>query len=381
MQPKSRSSRALFLALGGLGLTLSSASVLADDYGRGENSGGAVYTMSNDTFANAVLIFQRAANGALTPAGSVQTGGRGTGAGLGDQGGLILSDDHRWLIAVNAASNDVSVFAVHSSGIVKVAQSPSGGAQPISVTIDDDLVYVLNAGSDAISGFRLSDNGELVALSGSSRPLSGKGVGPAEIKFSPGGRSLLVSEKATNKLTVYAVGPDGLPASAPREVTSSGKTPFGFDFAGRRTLVVSEAVGGAPNASTVSSYRVGRDGATTLVSASVPDLQTAACWIATTPDGRYAYTTNTGSGSVSGYSVNASGQLAPLNANGVTANTGAGSGPIDMAVAGEERGRFLYVLEAKTHAIGAFLIGRDGSLTPGPVLSGLPASAVGLAAL
>src|SRR5207248_7379662 len=66
---------------------------------------GAVYVMSNAPAGNAVLAFDRAANGALSPAGSYATGGNGTGAGLGSQGALVLSADGRWLLAVNAGSN------------------------------------------------------------------------------------------------------------------------------------------------------------------------------------------------------------------------------------------------------------------------------------
>src|SRR6266567_6207765 len=43
---------------------------------------GAVYAMSNAAGGNSILIFDRAANGALTSAGSVATGGAGIGSGL-----------------------------------------------------------------------------------------------------------------------------------------------------------------------------------------------------------------------------------------------------------------------------------------------------------
>src|SRR5688572_14431568 len=78
---------------------------------------GAVYVMSNSPGGNAILVFDRAAGGALTPAGSLATGGLGTGSGLGSQGALIVSDNGRWLFAVNAGSNSVSVFAVRPNGL------------------------------------------------------------------------------------------------------------------------------------------------------------------------------------------------------------------------------------------------------------------------
>src|SRR5215471_12406832 len=65
---------------------------------------GAVYAMTNAAGGNSILIFARAANGTLTSAGSAATGGTGKGAGLGSQGALVVTNDQRWLLAVNAGT-------------------------------------------------------------------------------------------------------------------------------------------------------------------------------------------------------------------------------------------------------------------------------------
>ena len=148
-----------------------------------EQSLTAIYTMSNASSGNRILAFHRAPNGTLTPAGSFATGGLGTGGGLGSQGGLTLSDNDRWLLAVNAGSNEISLFATDDEGLRLVDKVPSGGTQPVSVTIHRDLVYVLNAASDNVSGFRLRPRGNLTPLTGSTRPLSGTGTGPAQVQF------------------------------------------------------------------------------------------------------------------------------------------------------------------------------------------------------
>ncbi|WP_159731513.1 beta-propeller fold lactonase family protein [Methylosinus sp. Ce-a6] len=177
---------------------------------------GAVYTMSNDTSSNALLTFERNATGELTAKSAIPTGGRGTGAGLGNQGALALSDDGRWLVVVNPGSDDITLFNLKTGRPEPTARAASGGTRPISVSIEDDLVYVLNAGSDSIAGFRLNDDhGRLEAVANSVRPLSGTGVGAAEIGISRGGRSVVVTEKATNKLTVYALDDEGRPARSP----------------------------------------------------------------------------------------------------------------------------------------------------------------------
>ena len=344
---------------------------------RATRSPGAVYTLSNAAAGNRVLQFNRAPNGRLIPAGSFPTGGLGSGGGLGNQGGLVLSDNNRWLLAVNAGSHDISLFAVDDDDLHWVDRVPSGGQQPVSITIHRRLVYVLNAGSDNVSGFRLHLHGRLSPIAGSIRPLSGTGTGGAQVQFSPDGRWLVVTEKATNLIVTYPVDDDGL-LGPPQIQPSQSMTPFGFAFDWRRHVFVSEAFGGAPDASAVTSYRLGRDGMLQVVSPSVGTHQTAACWVVVTEDGRFAYTTNTGSGSISGYAIDEDGALTLLNADGQTAVTGAGSAPTDLALS--EDGRFLMVLNSGTHSIGAFRILESGQLQPVITVGGLPASANGLAA-
>ena len=344
---------------------------------RAERSSGAVYTMSNATTGNRVLAFDRGPGGALTPSGSFATGGLGSGGGLGNQGALTLSENDRWLLAVNAGSNDLTLFGTDDDGLRWLDTVPSGGSRPVSVTIHHTLVYVLNAGSDSVSGFRLRPHGKLSPLAGSTRPLSGAGTGPAQVQFSPDGRVLVVTEKATNLIVTYTVDEDGF-LGPPQVQPSHGATPFGFAFGVRRQLLVSEAFGGAPGASAVSSYRVSANGTLHLESPTVATHQTAACWVVVTEDGHFAYTTNTGSGSISGYDIDSGGTLTLLNADGRTADTGAGSAPTDLALS--ENGRFLFVLNSAAHSIGMFRIRRNGQLEPVGTMGGLPVGANGLAA-
>lgn len=338
----------------------------------------AVYLMSNQAAGNEVLVYDRASDGSLSPAGAVATGGTGTGGGLGNQGAVTLTDDGRWLLVVNAGSNDVSVFAVRPDGLELTDRTPSGGTQPISVTAHGGLVYVLNAGGDGnIAGFSLGNDGSLTGLAGSVRPLSAAGVGPAQIGFGRGGGVLAVTEKASNTITTYLIGPDGLP-SAPIANPSAGQTPFGFSFDHRGRLVVSEAFGGAVDASTTSLYEVRADGTLQVLDAAVPTTESAACWIIISQNGRYAYTTNAGSGSLSGYRIGSRGNLTLLDADGRTGVAGPGTTPLDGAISGG--GRYLYVLLAGTSEVGVFEVGPDGALTLSSTVGGLPAGANGMAA-
>jgi 6-phosphogluconolactonase len=337
---------------------------------------GAVYTMSNAVAGNDIISFDRLADGRLVQAGTVATGGAGTGAGLGNQGGLTLTRNERWLLAVNAGSDSVSVLEVQRHRLRLRDVEPSGGTLPVSVTEHRGVVYVLNAGSDSITGFVLGRQGRLQPLEGSTRALSGAGVGAAQVSFSPDGHLLVVTEKNSNKIVTFAVDRRGLPGPA-QVHDSNGQTPFGFAFGKRDQVFVSEAFGGAVDASATSSYEVDEDGGLTSISASVGTNQTANCWVVVTPNGRYAYVTNTGSGSISGYSIDFDGQIALLDADGRTGVTGDGSAPIDLAIA--DGGRHLYSLNSGTNSIGIFQIHANGSLTALPFLAGLPAGANGLA--
>jgi 6-phosphogluconolactonase len=332
-----------------------------------------VYTSTNGAAGNKVLVFDRAGDGSLSPAGSIATGGNGTGGGLGNQGALAVSKGGRFLYVVNAGSDSISTFKLRHGDLKLADVTPSGGDQPISLTVRRGLLYVLNAGSGTIAGFTSAHNGGLSPLAGSTEPIGG--AGPAQVEFSTDRRTLVVTNKDTNTIDTFAVGADGTPGPAQSQ-PSEGDTPFGFGFDKRGHLIVSEAFGGAPGASAVSSYSLDSSGLLTTISPSVPDHEAAACWIAITKNGRFAYTTNTGSGSISSYSIDRDGSLGLLEQ--VAAATGTGSAPTDMAQTSSSR--LLFALLPGTGEVASYRVAGDGGLTPVDQAGGVPASASGLAA-
>jgi len=352
-------------------------------FGSDSQSVGAVYTMTNSSMGNSVIVFKRSADGRLMESGTYATGGLGSGDGLGNQGAVVLSQNNRWLFVVNAGSNDISVFSVRNSGLKLVDRIDSGGLRPISLAVDRRILYVLNAGGsvgdvDNISGFKIARNGTLSPLRGSTKPLSADSTGPAQIAFSNDGEAIVVTEKATNNILVYTVEGCGY-VDGPKVYASEGMTPFGFAFGRRSQLFVSEAFGGAPDAGAVSSYVVTPEGDLEVVSSSVATNQTAACWVVVSKDGKFAYDTNAGSGSISGFRISHDGSIALLNADGRTGVTGAGSGPLDMAFS--SNGRYLYSLNGGNNTISAFRVKKDGQLIPIDVAAAVvPAGANGLAA-
>jgi len=336
-----------------------------------ENEIGAVYTLTNALAGNEVLVYGRSADGYLAFQGAFGTGGSGSGASLGSQTSVILSENNHWLFAVNAGSNEISSFAVSADGLELVDRVDSGGLLPVSLTKYKDWLYVLNAGgSGNISGFSVGQDGSLTPLAGSTQPVSNGGVGPApglaQVAFNSDGSALVVTEKTTNLIDTYEV-INGL-ASAPVSRPSEGATPFGFAFDRQNHAIVSEASG------SVSSYEI-EAAEFHVISSAVVNGQTAACWIAISKNGKFAYTTNAGSGSISSYGIGQDGSLTLLDAT--AGLTGPGSTPVDMAFS--NNGRYLYTLGAGAHTITIFQLTADGGLTTLDAVD-VPVGVAGLAA-
>ncbi|MGA8663911.1 MAG: beta-propeller fold lactonase family protein [Thermoplasmata archaeon] len=340
-------------------------------------AGGAVFTMSNAVAGNQVLAYEIGPGGALIPVGHFRTHGTGTGVSLADQGALALTSDHRYLLVVNAGDNTVTVFAVHTPSASQpilsfVDRVASRGVAPVSLTVHDDFVYVLNAGNatvgGGIAGFLLADHGLLLPLPGSREPLSTSApTGPAEVAFNPAGTVLVVTEEDTNLIDTYVVSERGI-AEAPLVSMSNGSTPYGFAFSHHGALIVSDAASGA-----LSSYAVSSAGQLTVVSGSVPDGQAAPCWVAVA--GSYAFTSNAHGATITSYHIGAGGSLSV--AVDVAATTGAAD--TDLAVGGSH-GQYLLVWDAGAAELQEFRIGSGGTLTPLYAVFSLPATGEGLAA-
>jgi 6-phosphogluconolactonase (cycloisomerase 2 family) len=269
-----------------------------------------------------------------------------------------------------------------------VERVSSGGTLPVSITVSRNLVYVLNDGIHgsspaSITGFYFDDNsGALNPIPNSTRSLSAPSptppaIGPiaAEIHFDNTGLLLYVAEVGTSLIDTYSINYDGTP-SEDRIQNSFGNAPFAFAFDPRDNLLVTEVreSSGTVGQGAVTSYRLDGDGILNRISGSVPDSQTAPCWIAITPDGRFAYAVNTGSAVISGYLVDHNGELSLLG-DGVTAATV--RGPLDNAFT--RNGRYLYDVTAGGSIIG-YQVEADGSLTSLNLTVTVPPGSRGLVA-
>lgn len=333
----------------------------------GANGAGAVFTQTNAVAGNAVVAFARGGDGSLTLAGTFSTGGNGIGGTndpLASQYSLILDgEDAKLLFVVNAGSNTISAFRVDGANLSLVGTTGSGGTLPVSLAVARHTLYVLNAGSNNVKGFDIGGDGSLTPNAAASAPLGAGAAGGAAVRASRDGQLLVVTEKGSNTIDAYEIGAQGA-LGQPVRSTSSGISPFGFDFVNGDRIAVSEAGSAA-----ASLYDVGSNGALNVESASVStNGQAAPCWLIATTNGRFAFTANAGSGTISGYGI-ANGSLQLLVPSGVSGSTGAGSTPLDLDLSRGDH--FLYVLESGAGRIGAFAVSGDGSLTALAGIGGL----------
>jgi 6-phosphogluconolactonase (cycloisomerase 2 family) len=323
-------------------------------------TGHAVFVQTNDPAGNAIAVFDRGHDGRLAFAGLFPTGGKGARAAgapsdpLASQNSLVYDRSHQLLLSVNAGSDSISVFRVDGDEPELTQVVPSGGAFPASIGIRRNLAYVLNAGLEGnVSGFRIDDD-HLAPLAGSTRGLGLANANPpffltspAQVGFTPDGKQLVVTTKSANTIDVFAVDKDGGLSLQPLR-NPEAPLPFPFLFDGDR-LVVANA-----GASSVATFTIDPAGALTARGGAVSDGQAAACWMVSARG--FLYVANTGSDDISQFRVGDDGAVTLVKATAATEIPGA----TDMASAAG--GRFLYVLSGTGGAVHAFEVLEGGAL-------------------
>jgi hypothetical protein len=293
---------------------------------------GHAYVNDNNAGANTVAAFERHADGTLTPqpGSPFAIGGLGAGGGLGSQGALQTSPDGRFLLAVDAGSDELSVLRLDSAGVpVPVGDPvPSGGDRPVSIAVSPrGLVYVANVGDAGsnYTGFRLTPQGKLLPIPHSTVAVPvGSGVG--DVLFNDTGDRLVGTRDNTSLLDSFTVGGNGrLTPAAGSPFPAEDLGPIGAQFRPGRPdqLFVTNAHAGPGNGS-VSAFHVADDATLSSVTgAPARNDQTATCWVEISHDGRYLFAVNTGSGNLSRYSISPDGSLTLLGSTPLRNGAGA----------------------------------------------------------
>lgn len=358
---------------------------------------GHVYVLNNILGGpNSITVFNREEDGSLSLSGVTSIGGAGSIAAFADgtQGSLILTPNRSRLFAADAGSDEISVVNVHNGQLSLAGVFSSGGSGPISLTYQNGLLYVLNAantnpaGAANVAGFHVDAEGTLHPIAGATQPLSSPHPNPGQVQIDPRGRFLVVTEKVTGLIDVYRIHKDGS-LGTPTFYPSVGVYPFGMAFnpaTSQENLLVNDGVGGPNDTGGVTSYHLA-NGNVKLINGPVYDNQIAPCWLVITRNGRFAYTSDADSHTISGYSIDEDGSISLLNADGVTGSTPPDTFPLEEHLSRDSQ--FLYVLDSRLllpvpgpDTLSGFQINEDGSLTqvvdPSQIV--LPFSAIGLAA-
>jgi len=341
---------------------------------------GHVYVNDNTAPVNTVAGFDRHADGSLTAmAGSpFAVGGSGAGHPDASQGSLELSADGRYLLAVDAGSNEISVLRIKPDGSLQPAQgSPvaSNGVNPVSIAVNGRLVYVANAGPGTAlgdtnyTGFTLDGGGHLRPIPGSTYVLPNDSQ-PGQVLFNGDGTRAAGTRIASSMIDSFTVGADGRLTAAPGSPYDAqafsppqGWGQLGSEFSPTNPdeLFVSDAhtaPGGAAFPGLVSSFGVAGDGTLTPVGAPVANDGGAACWIEISHDGAFLFVVNTASASISSYSIGRGGVLTFLQSTGAGQ---VGAGAEDARLSPD--GTTLWVVESRTNGVTGFSVD-GGILTP-----------------
>jgi 6-phosphogluconolactonase len=329
---------------------------------------GYTYVDGNTAPANTIDGFARHADGSLTPlAGSPFTaGGAGLGSGLASQGAIQVTADGRYLLAVDAGSNQVSVLRITANGVPVLVGQPvsSGGITPVSVAASPfGLVYVANQGNggSGYSGFRLHRDGRLTPIAGSTVTVpDGSGVG--DVFFNAFGNHLIGTRTGTSLIDSFVVLPGGhLLAAHGSPFTGQGLGQLGAEFspAHPSLLFVSNAHNGT-GLGTVSAYQDGFLGQLTSIGSSpFRDGQTAPCWVEISQDGKYLFTVNTASANISSYAINRDGSLVLIGSFAIKG----GGADIDARLSPD--GKYLLVDGSGMHFVSVFAV-NGGNLSEVP---------------
>jgi 6-phosphogluconolactonase len=344
---------------------------------------GYTYINDNTAGANTIAGFDRHADGSLTPipGSPFAAGGAGLGAGLASQGAIQVTSDGRYLLAVDAGSNQISVLRITAGGVPVLVGQPvaSGGIKPVSVAVSPfGLVYVANQGNggSGYSGFRLHFDGSLTPIAGSTVTVpDGSGLG--DVFFNATGNHLIGTRTGTSQIDSFDVLPGGRLLAAPGSpFTGQGLGQLGAEFspANPSQLFVSNAHNGTA-LGTVSAYRDNILGQLTPIGSSpYADGQTAPCWVEISHNGKYLFTVNTGSGNISSYAINPDGSLTLIGSFTISG----GGADIDARLSPD--GHYLLVDGAGHNFVSVFAV-NGGNLTelpssPTPLPAGASSSGI-----
>jgi 6-phosphogluconolactonase (cycloisomerase 2 family) len=335
------------------------------DMGRSMQQGGHLYMQTNE-IQNAIIHFTRSANGAITEAERVVTGGAGSGTFKPISGqesapnafegaaSVILTADRRLLFTTNGGDNSVSSFQVGENGRLTLldvkatgnaVEGRSGTAKSLAYAPASGTLYVLHSfGPDHLRLMSVDKQGKLTTrperytVNTHDKP----NRVPTMVVLSPDEKLVFVGTTFDEPIVSTGLYPDGSPilwvqraggalhsiaSNAPdpdgvavfplradgslgtaRFYDAGGASPFYIAFLHSRpnTFVIGYAVGDGVSMGTIEADGKVNIGPLVKIdtSAGVPS---ELCWLAVSPDDRTVFATSFGYSNISSYHINGSG--------------------------------------------------------------------------
>ena len=340
-----------------------------------------VFTQTNKT-NNEIIHYRQNPDGTLMMMEKVSTGGKGTDGfkvvtneksapdPLLSAGSVTLSGDNKYLYVANGGDNSVSVLRMESDGKLKLVDNTSTGesgtTNSVAVNMDGSKAYALHSfGPNHIKELTMM-NGKLTVADRSStvNTATAKDRIPTQAILTPDGRHLLVDVifnarpkpgedgpmlTPANKMTkdgivMFDIMPGG--QLGPAKIMDSGvPTPFSLQFLknGTNDFVNTFAAGNGAALSKIENGAIKTYPVTKVDLSAAPDGPAETCWVSISEDGQYAYASNFGLGTVTGFRVTDSGltivkdkQAKTTGGNGFKALAGIPTtGPADNYLKGD----------------------------------------------
>ena len=265
-------------------------------------------------------------------------------------------------MAVDAGSNQISVLRLGYNGVPQLVGAPvsSGGIDPNSIAVSGNLVYVENAGAGGtnVTGFYLAPWGGLYPLPHSTVTLP-EGSSPGDALFNATGDKLAVTLVGSSQIASFDVRLAAwwpLPAR-PTQDRDSDSSARSSGRPTRTSCLSATPTTGPGSGQSPPTTSMARPAAAQSASSPFADTETAPCWVEISHDGRFLFTTNTGSGSISSYAISPNGELKYLS----TVQAGEkGIGDVDLRLSPD--GKTLFVNGSGADVVAAFAV-NGGELT------------------
>lgn len=374
----------------------SALSVAGGAPAKGATFGGVVYVETNNSTAgqNGVLAFSRDRFGQLKelPGSPFATNGTGVidltfalGPFANDQP-VIANPEHTLLFAVNEGSNSVAVFYIGGDGaLTPVAGSPfpSGGFQPVSLSLLGNTLTVVNKNEDPAQAsaeavaqpnyttFRVADDGRLFPIANSTITAT---ASPSQALSVVLEDSLIESRFGTSEdkddsglvfgadfeggnLQSFQLGRNGILRQNPPQPLPSA--PFvGQTFEGGPAPALPLGLGVHPQLpilyvgfvtiNEIGIYSFNREGTLNFIRTVDNPSQGGNCWIAINREGTRMYAVDTGSNQITVYDI----ATDPLTPRALAVTQLAGTGrAFELALSDDER--YLQAISQQGDATGS----------------------------